>query len=189
MQVFLLAALLFFTAVMPAFADYPPVVTEKKLWSSKDFRGKQLPAILEKSKWINGSAPQTEGKVVLISFWATWCPKCMSELPELISLQKKFGKDLVVIGINEDDPKVAKSFVKESGIEFPVTNDRDGRIEHELGIVGIPHVLVVSADGIVRWQGYPMAEEDTLNEEKLAGIIQTSNADHAVATRAVPAKE
>src|SRR5207302_496306 len=43
------------------------------------------------------------GKVVLVNFWATWCPPCREEVPEMISLQRQFGDKLVIVGVSEDD--------------------------------------------------------------------------------------
>ena len=53
------------------------------------------------------SSADWRGKVVLINFWATWCPPCRAEIPDLIALQKKYSDKLVIIGVSEDDIPVA----------------------------------------------------------------------------------
>ena len=62
----------------------------------RDLRGNSV----TKSDW--------GGKVVLVNFWATWCPPCREEIPELIELQKQYGDRLQIIGISEDEDPPAK---------------------------------------------------------------------------------
>lgn len=63
------------------------------------------------------------GRWVLVNFWATWCPPCLSELPELTSLYNSHkNKDLVVIGVVMDyaSPKLVSEFVRKHGIAYPI---------------------------------------------------------------------
>ena len=62
------------------------------------------------------------GKVVLINFWATWCPPCRAEIPDLVALQDKYRDQLQIIGVSEDEapPDVVKRFVAEHRINYPV---------------------------------------------------------------------
>src|SRR5712692_3981707 len=71
-------------------------------------------AVLSKANWT--------GKVVLVNFWATWCPPCREEVPELISLQKQFKDQLQIVGISEDDDPAASvwRFAQHSRINYPV---------------------------------------------------------------------
>src|SRR5690606_7582858 len=64
-----------------------PEPVEKKLYAD-DFRGRKAPQ-LEVERWLTPE-PETKGKVVLIDFWATWCPPCREAIPELNEFQKKF---------------------------------------------------------------------------------------------------
>jgi thiol-disulfide isomerase/thioredoxin len=75
------------------------------------------------------------GKWVLVNFWATWCPPCLNEIPELISLHKAHkNKDLVVIGIAVDSgsAKAVADFVKTHGISYPMVME-DDKSRQQLG--------------------------------------------------------
>jgi len=62
-----------------------------------------------------------DGKVLLVNFWATWCPPCIREMPLLIELQKKYGEQgLQVIGLAIDDEQSVRDFVDTHGITFPI---------------------------------------------------------------------
>ncbi|HWK08882.1 MAG TPA: TlpA disulfide reductase family protein, partial [Vicinamibacterales bacterium] len=62
------------------------------------------------------------GKVVLVNFWATWCPPCRAEVPELVALQQKYRDQLQIIGISEDEssPEDVKRFAVEHRINYPI---------------------------------------------------------------------
>src|SRR5262245_32383139 len=67
------------------------------------------------------SSESLKGKVVLVNFWATWCPPCRAEIPDLIKLQDKYRDRLVVVGISEDEVGVdaVKAFVAAQRMNYP----------------------------------------------------------------------
>ena len=112
-------------------------------WKLKDVDGKYI------------SSNQFKGKVVIVDFWATWCPPCRAELPGLIALQKKYGKDgLVIIGISCDQDKNApltvKTFMKGNGINFPVVMAEDDTQALFGGMDGIPTTFIIDRAGDIR---------------------------------------
>lgn len=161
-------------------SGYPPY-TKKQLYAEQDLRGKPAPKLIV-SEWLNGAAPDTKGKVVLLDFWATWCGPCEELVPELNQYKKKFGKDLAIIGITDETAKKVQKFSKTTPIDYDVALAPELEMYKAIGISGIPHCLVISADGIVRWQGFPAMDEDELTEEKLAQIIQESKKQEAKIT-------
>ncbi|MGZ0020483.1 TlpA family protein disulfide reductase [Nitrosomonas sp. wSCUT-2] len=62
-----------------------------------------------------------KGRWVLVNFWATWCPPCLKEIPDLISLSKD-RKDIIVIGVamDSDDPRIVMEFVQSMAINYPI---------------------------------------------------------------------
>jgi thiol-disulfide isomerase/thioredoxin len=62
-----------------------------------------------------------KGKIVMLNFWATWCPPCKVEIPDLIALQKEYSEDLVILGVSIDDtPEQLKPFAAEYHVNYPL---------------------------------------------------------------------
>lgn len=88
-------------------------------------------------------------KAVLLNFWATWCPPCREEIPDLIRLQSEYGKSgFTVLGIDVgESPAKVSSFMNKMGINYPVLLDRDKEVAARYGLVGIPTSYLVSSEG------------------------------------------
>lgn len=92
------------------------------------------------------------GKVVLISFWATWCAPCMKELPILAGMQKLTAGSLQVLAINYKDQIRPYRKIVEQLLDTKVIFGRDprGRIGKRYGVKGVPHLVIVGRDGLVK---------------------------------------
>ena len=136
---------------------WPP--TNKGVANAKNLQGKPLPAKLGKETWL-GKEPDRDGKIIVLDFWATWCGPCKAAMPHLDDLYKKYGKNVVVIGISDEDDAVVKKFIKSAKHSYPQAVDQAATVKSALGIQGIPHVVVLSTDGVIRWQGNPHPSAD-----------------------------
>lgn len=111
------------------------------VWKLKDVEGKVI------------SSETFKGKVVVVDFWATWCPPCRAEIPGYIELQKKYGKDgLVIIGVSLDQkgPAVVKPFMEKFGINYQVVMGDDDISAAFGGMDAIPTTFIIDRTGIVR---------------------------------------
>lgn len=91
-------------------------------------------------------------KVVIVSFWATWCGACMKELPVLSAIQKKAGTDeLQVIAVNYRESRRQFGKIADALADNPmvITSDARGGIGKKFGVKGIPHMLIIDRQGKV----------------------------------------
>jgi len=112
------------------------------------------------------------GKVVIVSFWASWCGYCRKELPVLEGIQKTAGKSRIeVIAVNSrEDLRTYRALLRQlKKFEFTMTGDWSGVVSDAYGVSSIPHMFVIGKDGTVArvYRGY--------SEEALPGIVADLN--------------
>ncbi len=146
---------------------------------------------LHVSEWVKGApvdfAKDASKRIHVLEFWAVWCPPCKMSVPLLTDMQKKFGKDVTIIGITEPDmgqnsPSSIRRFVKEkgSGMGYTVAIDSGRTTQSYMvaaGAMGIPHAFVIDKKGKIAWQGSPLdpALGDVLSE-LVAGTYDVESA-------------
>jgi peroxiredoxin len=98
------------------------------------------------------SLNKIKGKVVLLRFWADWCPYCRYEMPIIEKYYRKLNKDgFLVLAVNvKQSPEVALAFTAQLDITFPVPLDPDGTMAKRYGVYGIPTNLLIDRDGVIR---------------------------------------
>jgi thiol-disulfide isomerase/thioredoxin len=112
------------------------------------------------------STADLHGKVVVLNFWATWCPPCREEIPEMIELSKRYKDKLQIIGVSMDDAPAREvaEFAMQVGINYPVVMG-SGSIEAEYGgVPALPTSFIISPEGRVvqKHAGlYPIEVYDT----------------------------
>ena len=122
------------------------------------------------------------GKVVLIDFWATWCPPCVESVPEIRNLYKRYSKEgnFVIIGISSDDDEQEwRDFTAKNKMVWPQYRDKDHRIVSAFGIRAFPTYILIDHEGIVRYSsiGLSWTRSANLSEaiNKQVKIVAKSN--------------
>ena len=100
------------------------------------------------------SLADLRGKVVLVHFWATWCPPCVEEIPTLERFYLQvLGTDIEVLAVSVDDSADAlKTFLEKNKVHFPVLRDPGGKAAASYGTRKFPETYVVGRDGVVRYK-------------------------------------
>jgi thiol-disulfide isomerase/thioredoxin/Tfp pilus assembly protein PilF len=95
---------------------------------------------------------QLKGRVLVIDFWATWCPPCRASVPELKDLTRKYPTDkLVLISVSaDDDEAVWKDFVAKKAMEWPQYRDSNHAVLDAFNVHSFPTYLVIDGDGIIK---------------------------------------
>ena len=134
------------------FVDMKKIQDSLQKSEEANFTGKQAPDFTLKAINYNGSynLKSLRGKVVLIDFFASWCPPSRKELPSIEKLHKEFApKGLVVLGINNEKRSVIDDFRGKMGLTFPILDNTQNTVSSSYQVTGIPTTLVVGKDGVV----------------------------------------
>jgi thiol-disulfide isomerase/thioredoxin len=119
---------------------------------------------------ISGNMVSTaswSGKVVLLAFWATWCPPCRAEIPALIDLQTRYKDKLQIVSISEDDdpPEKILKFVQQKGINYPVVMATPALIDKYGGVPALPTTFVIDTHGRVVQKHMGLRSNDDYERE------------------------
>ncbi len=139
--------------------------------------GKEAPA-LEIREWIGGPPRDLvalRGQVVMLEFWAIWCPHCRASLPKTEKLQQRFGsRGLVVLGVSRErtgyEADKIRQFVESRPTAFATGIDDKGKTSEAYGVENIPCAVVIDRQGLVRWHGHPEYLSDRVIEDILGPL-------------------
>jgi len=105
-----------------------------------------------------------KGKVVLVNFWATWCPPCRKEMPSMQRAWDKLKKEnftMYAVNVGEDgDTVFGFTFAMDVELTFPILLDRDGKTVQEWPVLGLPTTFIVDADGRIAYSAVGGREWD-----------------------------
>ena len=93
-----------------------------------------------------------QGKTVILDFWATWCGPCVASLPKIMEVAAEHDEDVILIAVNqqEDAETVAEFLAAHEWNDLTVALDDDTVAGRSYRVEGIPHTVIIDADGIVR---------------------------------------
>lgn len=112
------------------------------------------------------------GNVVVLNFWATWCPPCRAEIPDFIEVYDSYkDKNVVFFGISADDFNSLKGFSSEYGMPYPTLFDEDGEVHYAFRISAIPHTFVLDRDGFEAFNQVGMMSKQQLSDA-IEGAMQ-----------------
>jgi len=114
------------------------------------------------------SLSSVKGKKVIINFWATWCPPCRSEMPDMQKIQDEHKDDVVVLAVNltnsESSVDTVKKFVDELELTFPVLLDEKGEINNQFEVLSYPTSYFVDENGVIQTKFVGALSYDQMNE-------------------------
>ena len=113
-----------------------------------------------------GSLADFAGRPLVVNFWASWCPPCVREMPEIETVYQSLQSQIAFLGINvSDEREDALELMQQTGVSYLQATDPDGVIQLRLGAVVMPTTLFVSSEGEVldRWQG--ILDESSLRDK------------------------
>jgi thiol-disulfide isomerase/thioredoxin/tetratricopeptide (TPR) repeat protein len=122
-------------------------------------------ASLSAPKW---ALANTRGHVVVVNFFATWCPPCRAETPDLVAISKRYAsKGVIFVGVDDrEDAALVSAFVKSKGIKYPIVLDKDGSVSQAYDVRAIPTTYVLDRDGVIRYR-----QVDELNAPLLSSVL------------------
>jgi peroxiredoxin len=139
-RISLVVAFILLTAMggySPADSKNPPVAEKAADFSLKDLRGETV------------SSSSLRGKVVLLNFWATWCPPCVSEMPSLDKLYQELrarGFEVVAVSLDRSADDV-KEYVGKKGFKFPVLMDEGNKVSRRYKVFSTPTSFLIDRKG------------------------------------------
>ena len=126
--------------------------------SGKELVGKKAPSFVAPK--VGGQLVSLENyknKLLVLNFWASWCPPCRDETPGMERIWRKYeDQGVVILGINvQDGEKEAERYISEFGVTFSNALDLDGSITVDYGVTGLPVTFFIDNDSVVtgRWVG------------------------------------
>jgi len=121
------------------------------------------------------------GKLVVLNFWATWCPPCRYEMPSMErARQKVAGEDIVILAVNVgEDEETVFAFLARYPVEFPLLLDRDAAVIKQYPVVGLPTTYIISPDGNVTHRAVGSREwDDPAILDQLRSLLRGTRGKH-----------
>ncbi len=106
-----------------------------------------------------------KGKIVLLNFWATWCPPCRKEMPDMEKLYRTYEKQgLTVIAVSDEDRETVVNFLAKNNYSFPIALDPGRKVNSAFAVEGIPKSFIFDREGRLAAQAIDMRTEGQFME-------------------------
>ncbi len=133
---------------MQASLDVPQFKAAMAKLEADDQRRQEADFTLTDLQGKTWSLKELKGKVVLVNFWATWCPPCRKEMPDLNTLYQRFrDQGFVVLAISDEEADKVKPFIAERNVSYPVMLDPGRKVNELFQVEGIPKSFVYDREG------------------------------------------
>lgn len=118
------------------------------------------------------------GDTIVVNFWATWCPPCRQEFPELVTYYERYkDRGLVIVAVNlQESRHSAAKFASDFEATFPIVLDTEGSVAWQYRILGLPTTWFIDGEGIVRSQVIGLLTPDLLKKNLEEADFQTTAA-------------
>ena len=103
-------------------------------------------------------------KATLLVFWATWCPYCVKEIPDLKKMNAAYkdkGLKVLAIDLGESAAKV-QAYAKENGLDYTILLDKENKVASQYGVMGIPTSILIDSRNTIQYRGTPLPAEELL---------------------------
>jgi thiol-disulfide isomerase/thioredoxin len=138
-----------------------PVLGVAANWRLKDLAGRDV------------TLSQFKGKVVMLDFWATWCPPCRKEMPDFIALQKKYAeRGLVIVGLSLDaqGPGVVKAFTESLGVNYVIAMG-DNDVAEAYKVEAMPTTFLIDREGRIRHRKLGSLQDVAAYEAQIESLL------------------
>ena len=138
-----------------------PVLGVAANWRLKDLAGRDV------------TLSQFKGKVVMLDFWATWCPPCRKEMPDFIALQKKYAeRGLVIVGLSLDaqGPAVVKAFTESLGVNYVIAMG-DNDVAEAYKVEAMPTTFLIDREGRIRHRKLGSLQDVAAYEAQIESLL------------------
>jgi peroxiredoxin len=145
---------------MQASLDDPQLTAATDLLIAADAKRQLIDFTLTDLSGTKWNLKSLRGKVVLVNFWATWCPPCRKEMPDLQSLYNRFkDQGFVILAISDEKGATVKPYLAEHNVTYPVMIDPGDKVNKLFQVVGIPKSFVYNREGKMVAQSIDMRTE------------------------------
>lgn len=91
-----------------------------------------------------------KGHPVMLNFWATWCPWCKKEIPDMIRLEHQYGNQIQIYGVDVQEPSATvKSWMSSHGVDYPVLLDNGAQVAANYGVTALPVTVFIHPNGTI----------------------------------------